>query len=114
MSMPPNMIQQMLMQKLQQGAPQGSIGSGATQGNSQISPLNAGSTLMQKVMLMKALQNPPPSMAQRQSNAMMPQSNAMASGAQIPQAPPMQMPQSLTDQQIQAVNPALQPQPGIS
>lgn len=132
MSMPQNAMQQMLMQKLAQGAvgPQSvGGGSGGPQMQGQIGAGNAAAQLAQKVMLMKALQNPPQSIAQHQANGMMPQTNSTMS-SQMPQVnnqlqegvnqtmaanPQIQaagLP--LTPQQIQGVDPSLMPPPGNS
>jgi hypothetical protein len=122
MSADPNMMSQMLMQKLMQ--PQASPGTGQTgpggapMGQQGVTtPQNAAAQLVQKAMLIRALQGgatPQQMMQQHQANAMLPQTNAMIAGTPPPQVPPMQMPDSLTNQQIQAVNPALQPIPGNS
>lgn len=115
MSMPPELMQQMLTQQLQQG------------GGSRTNPLQAGSQLMQKLMLMRALQQP--RIQQQQANNMLPKTNATIN-SQMPQInsqlqegvnqsmmanPQMQAAQQpLTPQQMQMMDPSLQPIPGYS
>lgn len=106
MSMDPGTMQQMLMQKLQQGPQAGTAGGGqgGPQMQGQISPLNAAATLAQKAMLIKSLQGqsaqpqtPPLQQMyqQHQANAMLPGTNAMMQQdptmqalQQSPQLPP--------------------------
>jgi hypothetical protein len=107
MSMPPELMQQLLMQRLQQpvgGMPTAGGGNAGPLMQGHVTPANAASQLMQKIMLMRALQNPPQSFQQRQANRMLPQTNATMN-AQTPQI--MNQLQQGTDQSL-AQNPALQ------
>lgn len=119
MSMPPNMMQQMLMQRLQQ----------SPQLQGRTNPLQAGSQLMQKIMLLKALQNAPQTPGgatggqQRQANNMLPQTNAMMTqgmpqvNSQLQEGVNQSMmanPQIQALQQPQIVDPSLMPIAGYS
>lgn len=98
MSMDPQAIQQLLMQRLQQPGMAGG-GGGGPQMQGAMSAPNAAAQLAQKVMLMKALQA---RAQQGRANSMMPATNAqiardpqMLSLQQPPpmmQAPPMPQP----------------------
>lgn len=100
MSMDPSMIQQMLSQRLQPGT------AGGMQG--QTSPTNAAAQLVQKALLVRALQQP--QMQQQQANSMLPKTNAMIQG-QLP-PPPQAMPP--IDPATGVAAPFAQPIPGSS
>jgi hypothetical protein len=115
------MMQQMLMSKLQQSPQPQSVGGMQP----QTGPMNAGAQLMQKIMLMKALQNAPQTpggatgQQQRAATAGVPGTQAMINPAmsQNPQIQAMQqgMAAPLTPQQMQApLDPSLLPTPGYS
>jgi hypothetical protein len=98
MSIDPGTMQQMLMQQLQQGPQAGTAGGGmgGPQMQGQVSPMNAASSLVQKVMLMRALNQP--AIQQQQANAMLPKTNSMMAQdpsmqalQQTPQLPPLDM-----------------------
>lgn len=104
MSMDPGMMSQMLAQKLAQPAQAGTAGGGqgGPQMQGSVSPENAAATLVQKAMLIRALNgqpSPQQMMQQRQANAMLPQTNAMVQG---------QMPAMAS-----GINPNLPPPPGV-
>jgi hypothetical protein len=125
MSMPPGIMQQLLMQRLQQptgGMPTAGGGNAGPLMQGHISPTNAASQLMQKIMLMKALQNAPQTPGgatggqQRQANAMLPQTNALMaqpnpqlqqrtnqSLAQNPMLQALQQPPPVADQSLQPI-----------
>jgi hypothetical protein len=86
------MIQQMLSQGLQQGPQAGVAGGGlgGPQMQGSVSPMNASANLMQKIMLMKALQGQHP--------------------PQPPAAPPQ--PPAQPNPALQQMNPPPQPVPG--
>lgn len=124
MSMDPAMMQQLLASKLQQPGTAGG-GQGGPQMMGQMSPMNAGAQLMQKVMLMKALQNAPQTPGgatggqQRQATAGVAPTNAMLDPAmsQNPQIQAMQqgMAAPMNPLQMQApLDPSLMPPPGYS
>jgi hypothetical protein len=112
------MMQSMLMQKLQQNPQTQSIGGMEARTN----PMQGAAQLAQKVMLMRALQNPPPTMAQRQATNMIPQTQAMNNPAlaQNPQIQAMQqgmqqpMPLNLNVPPMAQPDPSLMPTPGYS
>lgn len=81
------MMQQMLVQQLQQGPQGGSFGGGAAgpQMQGSINPMNAAANLVQKAMLVKALQNSQQGQAQQQFTA-----NQPAMQAQMANDPTMQ------------------------
>jgi hypothetical protein len=120
MSMDPAAIQQILMQKLAQGGSPSPVGGGnagpAMQGTT--TPMNAAAQLVQKAMLIKALQNPPPTMAQRQATAAanVGTPGAAATLAMNPQIQAMQQQaqQPLPQQPLNIPDPSLQPTPGWS
>jgi hypothetical protein len=87
MSLDPQTIQQMLMQRLQQGPATATAGGGGggPQMQSQTSPMNAAATLAQKAMLIRALQNQQQKQAQGQFTA-----NQPAVSAQMANDPAMQ------------------------
>lgn len=122
MSADPAVMQQMLVQQLQQapqGASYGGGGSGpAMQGS--ISPMNAASNLVQKVMLMRALQNAPQTpggatgQQQRQANALLPSTNAQISNDPTMQALQQSQAMQPFTAQPQITLPNSQPTPGYS
>lgn len=125
MSMDPGTMQQMLMQKLQQGPQAGTAGGGqgGPQMQGSISPMNAASTLSQKAMLMRSLQGQsaqpqqPPLLQmyqQHQANSMLPGTNAMM--AQDPTMQALQQPPPMPPMQAnpQVAGPFAQPTPGFS
>lgn len=91
-------MQQLLMQKLQQNPSAGFAGGGqgGPQMQGSITPQNAAATLMQKAMLVKALQNHAQSQQAQQATAMIPQTQSMMAQNQLqiptnlPPAPQMQ------------------------
>lgn len=95
MSMDPGMMQAMLSQGL---------GSGT--GGAQ-TPLNTAAQLVQKALLVRALQQP--QMQQQQAQGMLPKTNAMIQG-QLPPPPAMQP----MDPNVQVAGPFAQPTPGVS
>jgi hypothetical protein len=128
--MDPTMIQQMLTQQLQQ-VPQASSfggGSGGPQMQGRISPMDGAAQLVQKVMLMRALQNMPQTpggatgQQQRQATAGVAPTNAAAPGAVAanPQIQAMQqgmqqpMPLNLNVPPMTPPDPSLMPTPGYS
>lgn len=100
MSMDSQAIQQLLMQRLQQPGTQGG-GPGNPQMQGTMTPGNAAAQIMQKVMLMKALQS---RQNQQQANAMLPGTNA-----QIAQNPSMLALQQPTPMQPMQANPVVAP-----
>lgn len=128
MSMDPGMISRMLASRLQQG-PQGATAGGGAAGpamQGQISPANAAASIVQKIMLMKALQNAPQTPGgatgrqQAQTNSMLPGTNAQIGAdptMQTLQQPPQMDPNLLLQlQQQQALQPPpnSMPTPGFS
>lgn len=122
MSMDPGMMQQMLTSSLSQ-QPQTVGGGGAgPQMQGQTSPMGAGAQLVQKIMLMKALQDAPQTpggatgQQQRAANAMIPGTQAMTNPAmsQNPQIQAMQQGMQQPIQQQPLPDPSLQPIPGYS
>jgi hypothetical protein len=115
------MMQQMLMQRLQQNPQAPNIGGQ----QAQVSPLQGGAQLVQKLMLMKALQNAPQTpggatgQQQHQANAMVPGTSAQIasdptmSALQSPQMNPALL-QQLQGQPPPIADPSLQPIPGYS
>ena len=119
MSMDPAMMQQMLMQKLQQPAQAGTMGggSGGPQMQGSVSPTNAAANLVQKAMLVRALQggsNPQQMYQQHQANAMLPGTNQMIANdptmQALQQTPQMPMPQMGTPQIAPPMDPNAVPQ----
>lgn len=111
MAIDPGTMQQMLMARLAQG-PQGGAqgGGGGPQMQGQIDPQNAASSMVQKAMLMRALQAP--QIQQRQAQGMLPGTNAMM--AQAPAVPPPQLPVPQMPANPAIAAPFAQPTPGYS
>lgn len=107
MSMDPGMMQQMLAQRLQQSPQDTSFGGGAAgpQMQGQIGAGGAAAQLVQKVMLMKALQG---QQQQHQANAMLP-----GTQAQIGADPQMQALQQSQMQPMQLPQPQIPPPNGM-
>lgn len=83
MSAAPNAMQALIAQQLLQGPQAGSFGGGAAgpQMQGQVSPMNAGASLAQKIMLMRALQQGQPP----QQPGQPPQPNTIGGVNAIPQ-----------------------------
>ncbi len=114
MSADPNMMSQMLMQRLMQPAP--TPGTGGMQGST--SPQNAAAQLVQKAMLVRALQGgstPQQMMQQHQATAGVPGTSTMINPA-MAQNPQVQAMQQGMQQPMQMppIDPSLMPTPGYS
>lgn len=119
MSIDPGTMQQMLAQRLMQGPQTATAGGGAAgpQMQGKIGATGAASDLLQKIMLMKAMQNAPQTPGgatgrqQAQANGMLPGTNA-----QMAADPQMQALQQAQMQQMQLGQPAIPGQmpPGSS